>query len=322
MIEKATGVSVTGDRMIGDSSAWRKVLRQIDFVAETGATVLITGETGTGKEVVARMIHARSSRQTRPLVTVNCGAVPESLFESEFFGAAKGAYTGASQDRAGRFELAVGGTLFLDEVAEIPLHLQAKLLRVLQEQEVERVGETQPRKLDVRVIAATNHDLKSEIEAHRFRSDLFYRLNVFPIVTPPLRARREDIPLLATHFLKEAACRLNRPTCDLTESMARQLADYDWPGNIRELQNVIERAVILAGEGLPEFEDLLANSAEPSDPLLTRTELKRRERDSIVAALERTRGRVAGPDGAAILLGMKPTTLHSRIQALGLQRSL
>jgi transcriptional regulator with GAF, ATPase, and Fis domain len=262
---------------------------------------------------------------------VNCGAVPEALFESEFFGHVKGAFTGALRDKAGRFELADGGTLFLDEIGEIPYAMQAKLLRVLQEQEVERVGDTRSRKLNVRIIAATNRDLKDEVIAGRFREDLFYRISVFPIENPPLRERRDDIPLLAEHFVRAAAKRLGRKPPNLTTVAARQLSAQDWPGNIRELQNAVERAVILAQTGPLIFDAPAPRTPSPAAPLaaatpashvpmLTRAELKQRERDSIAAALAQTHGKVFGPDGAAALLGMKPTTLATRIKALGLQR--
>jgi transcriptional regulator with GAF, ATPase, and Fis domain len=324
-------IAASGGDLIGESAALRKVLRQIGLVAASDATVLITGESGTGKELVARAIHERSPRRDRALVKVNCGAVPEALFESEFFGHVKGAFTGALRDKAGRFELADGGTLFLDEIGEIPYATQAKLLRVLQEQEVERVGDTRSRKLNVRIIAATNHNLKDELIAGRFREDLFYRLSVFPIENPPLRERRDDIPLLAEHFVRAAAKRLGRKPPKLTTAAARQLSEQDWPGNIRELQNAVERAVILAQSGplifdasaprKPSTAASLAAAAPASHvPMLTRAELKQRERESIAAALARTHGKVFGPDGAAALLGMKPTTLATRIKALGLQR--
>jgi len=312
--------------LIGDSPALRKVIQQIDLVAPTDATVLITGESGTGKELVARAIHERSPRADRPLVTVNCGAVPEALFESEFFGHVKGAFTGAMRDKAGRFELADGGTLFLDEIGEIPLPMQAKLLRVLQEQEIERVGDPRPRKVNVRIVAATNRDLKTEVEARRFRQDLFYRLSVFPIENPPLRERREDIPRLAEHFVRAAARRLGRRPPHLPAATARQLAGQDWPGNVRELQNAVERAVILAQSGPLIFDLPSAKpaptpiAANPDTPFVTRAELKQRERASIAAALAQTGGKIFGSEGAAALLGMKPTTLASRIKALGLIR--
>jgi transcriptional regulator with GAF, ATPase, and Fis domain len=327
--EEVTAAS--GGDFIGESAALRKVLRQIGLVAASDATVLITGESGTGKELVARAIHEGSPRRDRALVKVNCASVPEALFESEFFGHVKGAFTGALRDKVGRFELADGGTLFLDEVGEIPYAMQAKLLRVLQEQEVERVGDTRCRKVNVRIIAATNRNLKDEISANRFREDLFYRLSVFPIENPPLRERRDDIPRLAEHFVRAAAKRLGCKPPKLTTSAARQLSAQDWPGNVRELQNVVERAVILSQCGPLIFEapaprtpspaTILAAAAPPSDVrMLTRAELKQRERESIAAALAQTKGKIFGPDGAAALLGMKPTTLSTRIKALGLQR--
>jgi transcriptional regulator with GAF, ATPase, and Fis domain len=314
------------DGIVGQSAALRKVLKRIDLVAGTDSTVLITGESGTGKELIARAIHERSHRRKGPLVTVNCTAIPESLFESEFFGYVRGAFTGAMRDKAGRFELANGGTLFLDEIGELPLAMQAKLLRILQEREVERIGDTLSRKLNIRIIAATNRDLGVAIEEGSFRQDLFYRLGVFIIENPSLRDRREDIPLLAAHFIQAAARRLNRPTWGLTEDAACLLAAYDWPGNIRELQNVIERAAIMAGTGPLDFHSLLKTSSIASLPvisnkqkLLTRGELKQRERESILAALAQTRGKVSGIGGAAALLGMKATTLYSRIDALGIR---
>ncbi len=309
--------------IIGDSPALRKMLQQIDLVAPTDATVLITGESGTGKELIARGIHERSPRNGRPLVTVNCGAVPEALFESEFFGHVRGAFTGALRDKAGRFELADGGTLFLDEIGEVPLPMQAKLLRVLQEQEIERVGDTRTRKVNVRILAATNRDLRAEVAAGRFRQDLFYRLSVFPIESPPLRERRDDIPTLAEHFIRTAAKRMNRRPPKLSAAAARELAAQDWPGNVRELQNTIERAVILAQNGPLVFDAPAAPSPKPAlenATVFTRTDLKQRERESITAALAQTAGKIFGPDGAAALLHMKPTTLASRIKALGLRR--
>jgi transcriptional regulator with GAF, ATPase, and Fis domain len=312
--------------LVGESPALRKVQQQIDLVAPTQATVLITGESGTGKELVARAIHERSPRHERPMITVNCSAIPEALFESEFFGHARGAFTGAQRDKPGRFELANGGTLFLDEIGELPLPMQAKLLRVLQEQEVERVGEIRARKINVRVVAATNRNLAAEVEAGRFRQDLFYRLSVFPIENPPLRERREDIPRLAEHFIRTAAKRMNRKPPKFTNAAARQLSARDWPGNVRELQNAVERAVILSRGNPLVFDEtsvppkVQASALGQGASMLTRSELKERERESLVAALAQTRGKIFGPDGAAALLGMKPTTLASRIKVLGIQR--
>jgi PAS domain S-box-containing protein len=315
--------------IIGESPGVRKVKQQIQLVAPTDAAALITGESGTGKELVARAIHEGSLRKERPLIKVNCGAIPENLFESEFFGHARGAFTGALKDKPGRFELADGGTLFLDEIGELPLTMQAKLLRVLQEHEIERLGETRPRRVSVRIIAASNRDLKGEVEAGRFRQDLFYRLSVFPIEVPPLRQRRADIPLLASHFVRVTAKKMNQAPLRLTKAHAEQLASHDWPGNIRELQNAVEHAVILAHGGPLRFQFLTkatgrstAVSERPAEStdILTREAWKRRELESIARALKQSGGKIFGPGGAAELLGMKPTTLASRIKALGLNR--
>jgi transcriptional regulator with GAF, ATPase, and Fis domain len=324
--EVTEAVGATG--IVGSSPALRKVLQQIQLVAPTDAAVLITGESGTGKELVARAIHEHSPRKGRALIKVNCSAVPETLFESEFFGHVQGAFTGAMRDKPGRFELADGGTLFLDEIGEVPLAMQAKLLRVLQEQEIERVGDTRVRKVNVRIVAATNRDLKKEVTAGRFRQDLYYRLGVFPLEVPPLRERSEDIVPLAAHFVGLAAKRMNRPMPRFTKAHAGQLAAHDWPGNIRELQNTVERAVILAQNGPLQFElpqtavpHPVSNKATPGEALsiLTREDWKRAERESIDAALKQCGGKVFGPGGAAELLNMKPTTLASRIKALAVR---
>lgn len=312
---------------VGESPGLRNVLRQVELAAPTDATVLISGESGTGKELVARAIHQRSARARRALIKVNCGAVPDALFESEFFGHVRGAFTGAYADRPGRFELADGGTLFLDEITEMPLPMQAKLLRVLQEQEIERVGDSRPRPVNVRIIAATNRDLRREVDAGRFRQDLFYRLSVFPVTIPPLRERPEDIPLLATYFAARSAHRLNLPVPRITRAALNHLAAHRWPGNVRELQNVVERAVILSRGGPLRFQLEVPAASEAGTPvaspalprLLTRQDLKRLERESLLEALAQSGGRVFGPGGAAELLGMKPTTLASRIAALGLR---
>jgi len=332
--EEVTSALGAGE-FVGASPGLAKVRQQIAVVAPTEATVLITGESGTGKELVARALHAGSPRRERPLIKVNCGAIAESLFESEFFGHAKGSFTGALRDQPGRFELAEHGTLFLDEVAELPPPMQAKLLRVLQEREYERVGDPRPRKADVRVVAATHRDLRREVEAGRFRQDLFFRLAVFPLDVPPLRERRDDVGPLAAHFVAAAARRLGARTPRLTRGAVESLERYDWPGNVRELQNVVERAVILAQGGPLRFDlpapaspsrsrprDAANGSDVTSDApsLETRDEWRHRERRSIEAALARTNGRVFGASGAAALLGMKPTTLASRIKALGLSR--
>jgi formate hydrogenlyase transcriptional activator len=316
--------------IVGGTSGLRKVMQQVQLVAPTDATVLITGESGTGKELIARAIHEKSARRERPVVKLNCSAVPEGLFESEFFGHVKGAFTGALKDKPGRFELADGGTLFLDEIGEVPLAMQAKLLRVLQEQELERVGDTRTRKVNVRVIAASNRDLKKEVDEGRFRQDLFYRLSVFPVEVPPLRERREDIAPLVARFIGQSARRMNRPEPQLSKTALDQLATYHWPGNVRELQNTVERAIILWREGPLTF-DLPASPAhQDTDPparatgkaLVTRDELKRQEREAIINALKQTNGKVSGPSGAAELLGMKPSTLASRISSLGITRRM
>jgi formate hydrogenlyase transcriptional activator len=315
--------------MVGGSSGLRKVMRQVQLVAPTDATVLITGESGTGKELIARAIHDQGSRSDRSQIKLNCSAVPEGLFESEFFGHVRGAFTGALKDKPGRFELADGGTLFLDEIGEVPLAMQAKLLRVLQEQELERVGDTRTRKVNVRVIAASNRDLKKEVEEGRFREDLFYRLGVFPIEVPPLRERRDDIAPLVAHFVRQSARRMNRPEPQISKSALDQLADYHWPGNVRELQNTVERAIILWREGPLTF-DLPAPrpqehiveqpNSDVKVRLPTRDEAKRLEREAIINALKQTNGIVSGPSGAARLLGLKPSTVASRISALGIKR--
>ena len=314
--------------LVGRSLAIKNVLRQIEVVAPTDASVLIAGESGTGKELVARAIHANSRRRDQPMVSVNCASIPRELFESEFFGHRKGAFTGAAQDRVGRFELADGGTLFLDEVTEIPLELQSKLLRTLQEGEFERVGENRTRKTDVRIIAASNRDLVGEMDAQRFRPDLYYRLNVFPIEVAPLRRRKDDIALLAMLFLERACARLNLPRSPLTPDNLRQLEDYDWPGNVRELQNIIERSVITARGGAPQFalsqeRESEAGGTPPDDgpAVVPEREMKRRARDNMIAALERCGGKVYGPDGAAALLGVKPTTLAARLKTFGFKNA-
>ena len=312
--------------IIGASAAILKTLRQIELVAPTDASVLITGESGTGKELIARAIHEASKRSHRPLIRVNCASVPRELFESEFFGHAKGSFAGALRDRLGRFELADGGTLFLDEIGEIPIELQGKLARVLQDGQFERIGEIRTRKVDVRVIAATNRDLGLDVRQKRFREDLFFRLNVFPIESVPLRERKDDVPLLAAHFLRLTSRKLKVGDLRLTEGDVRRLARYSWPGNVRELQNVIEHAAILAqhgririelpGAGLSE-ESQRGADGEPAQ-LLTEEERRVRDRANIVAALRTCGGKVSGPGGAAELLNVRPTTLASRMKALGI----
>jgi DNA-binding NtrC family response regulator len=321
-------------KIIGQSGACRRIISQVEVVAPTDATVLILGETGTGKELIAREIHQRSRRNDKPLVRVNCTSIPRELFESEFFGHAKGAFTGAIKDRAGRFEIAAGGTLFLDEVGEIPLELQSKLLRVLQEKCYERVGEDRTRQTDVRIIAATNRDLKKDIGAGHFREDLYYRLNVFPLQVPPLRERKGDITLLATHFVELLVKELGCPKPRLTRAGIEALESYEWPGNIRELRNVIERAAIFARGGALEFDlPVTGASVDPTsfgpqysdglDPeYLTESEMRRRERENLLAILQKTGWRIKGSDGAAELLGVKATTLVARIKKMGFNRPL
>jgi transcriptional regulator with GAF, ATPase, and Fis domain len=292
--------------------------------------VLILGESGTGKELVARAIHDRSPRKDAALVRVNCASVPRELFESEFFGHVRGAFTGAVKDRVGRFELAHGGTLFLDEIGEVPLELQSKLLRVLQEGQFEKVGEDRTRTVDVRIIAATNRDLEAEVKAGRFREDLFYRLSVFPIELPPLRERIEDIPALAQHFLQQSARKLGATAPRITPSQVKELQSYEWPGNVRELQNVIERAVIRSRNGQLDIglrpsgtavsrTPRKADSAPSAEPASLQ-DLKQHERAFILDALAKTRGKIYGPDGAAALLGLKPTTLSSKVHRMGLKK--
>jgi len=316
------------NEIVGRSRELRQTISKIEMVAPTDAAVLISGESGTGKELIARAIHQSGDRCDRPLIRVNCAAVPQELFESEFFGHVKGAFTGAVRDRAGRFELADGGTLFLDEVGEIPLQLQSKLLRVLQEGQFEPVGSDRTLNVDVRIIAATNRDLAAEVAAGRFREDLFFRLNVFPIDSVALRERREDIPLLASHFLASACRRFGREGLRLSRADVLKLQAYDWPGNVRELENVLERAVIISGGGRLKLElpdtgarnpaDLPAQQNRDRAQLMTEQERRRRDREMITRALQACNGKVFGPDGAAELLGLKPTTLASRIKRWGI----
>jgi len=305
--------------IVGDSQPLRRVLESVEQVAGTGATVLITGETGTGKELIARAIHRRSPRAHGPLVQVNCSAVPGTLLASELFGHERGAFTGAVGRRKGRFEQAHGGTLFLDEVGEMPQEAQVMLLRVLQEREFERVGGNQTLRVDVSLVAATNRDLAEDVRAGTFRSDLYYRLNVFPIHVPPLRERREDIPLLVEHFAARYAARFGRSIARIDRRTMNLLSSYDWPGNVRELQNVVERGVITSRNGTlrVDREELTAGAAITSD---LDTELKTQERELIEAALTASRGRVSGPTGAAIRLGMPASTVEFRIKRLGIDK--
>jgi transcriptional regulator with GAF, ATPase, and Fis domain len=312
-------------RIVGRSRSLRHVLRQVDDVAASDATVLITGESGTGKELLAREIHERSRRSQQPFVRVNCSAIPREMFESEFFGHVRGAFTGAMRDRPGRFQIAHGGTIFLDEIGDLPIELQPKLLRVLQEGEFERVGEDVTRKVDVRVIAATNQNLAEQVRARQFREDLFYRLNVLPLTLPPLRARPDDIPLLAAHAIEDVSKRLRIPAPSLTQADVARLRQYDWPGNVRELENVLQRAVILskgvrlrldiALADLPAS-SVVTSASDTPDEILTDRECRERERVNLMKALQRSEGRIYGQGGAAALLGLNPTTLASRLRAL------
>jgi transcriptional regulator with GAF, ATPase, and Fis domain len=296
----------------------------VEQVAPTDATVLILGESGTGKELLARAIHRTSGRRDRPLVKVNCGAIPTGLVESELFGHEKGAFTSASERRTGRFELADGGTIFLDEVGDLPLDVQVKLLRVSQEQEFERVGSSRTMKVDVRVIAATNRDLADAVKAGTFRSDLYYRLNIFPLTLPPLRERMEDVPLLVQAFLGRLSTKLRKPLERLSEDALGRVMKYSWPGNIRELQNVIERAAILARSPVVEIEDALEMrhpAGAPAHASSPRTgTLEDVERAHILRMLGDTGWVIEGSKGAAAILGLNPSTLRSRMQKLGIKK--
>jgi len=329
-------LSSSENTLIGESPVMLPILRDINEVASTDATVLLLGETGTGKEVVARTLHKASKRAKAPLITVNCAAIPGTLIESELFGHEKGAFTGATARREGRFALADGGTIFLDEIGEMPLELQAKLLRVLQEGEFEPVGGSKTCKTDVRVLAATHRDLRKDVTAGRFREDLYYRISVFPITLPPLRERGHDICLLAQHFVTQISRKHGRNSLPITEYEARLLESYSWPGNVRELQNIIERAVITSQTGrlnlaraLPEIvpERISHNESEAGNmdsfqqkPVLTEKELREFERSNLLKALESTNWKISGINGTATLLGIKPTTLMSRMKALKICR--
>ncbi|MDJ0646142.1 MAG: sigma 54-interacting transcriptional regulator [Flavobacteriaceae bacterium] len=307
----------------------RNVLNLIDQVTKTDATVLITGETGTGKELVARAIHKSSDRNDHPLIRINCGAIPSNLIESELFGHKKGAFTGATADRKGRFLLADKGTIFLDEIGELPIDLQPKLLRVIQEGEFDPVGSSETIKVDVRIIAATHQDLLKRSRENKFREDLFYRLNVFPIQVPPLRTRGEDICLIAEEMIAEFSKKLNKPKIELTDTDRYLLSSYKWPGNVRELQNLIERAVIVSQKGKIDWHAIIPAHTEsqemthvPEAPkkILTAKELEAFEKENILRALKQTRWKISGKGGAAQLLGIIPTTLTSKLKALGLER--
>jgi formate hydrogenlyase transcriptional activator len=308
------------EQIIGNSSALESVLEQVEQVAPTDSTVLIQGETGTGKELIARAVHNLSARCGRAFVKLNCAAIPFDLLESELFGHERGAFTGAIAQKVGRFELADKGTLFLDEVGDIPPGLQPKLLRVLQEQEFERLGSTRTHKVDVRLVAATNRNLVDMVKRNEFRSDLYYRLNVFPIPLPSLRERREDIPALVQHFVEIYARRMGKQIENIPSETISALASYDWPGNIRELQNFIERSVILSAGSA--FRPPLAQLKRfPEIQSIAAITLEEAERDHIRKTLEQTRWVVAGPHGAAARLGIKRSTLYFRMQKLGISRA-
>src|SRR5262245_978230 len=309
------------ETLIGESAAWRYVVFRLEQVASTHATVLLLGETGTGKELVARAIHRRSARASNRFVALNCAALPATLVESELFGRERGAFTGAHSSQAGRFEIAHRGTLFLDEVGDLPIELQPKLLRVLQEGQLERLGSTRTVDVDVRVIAATNRDLTEEVRQNRFRDDLYYRLNVFPITLPSLRERREDIPLLAQHLANRFARAMPKAIKPIPDSVARALQQYDWPGNIRELENVIQRAIILSSDGVISINDISLSSAKPATASVGTT-LEEIERNHIQRMLSTTLWRIEGRRGAAELLGLKPSTLRSRLRKLGIRRGV
>jgi PAS domain S-box-containing protein len=329
-LREEVNVALNFGRIVGTSQALRRMLKRVEAVAETPANVLVEGESGVGKELVARAIHARSSRADGPLVKVNCASIPKELFESEFFGHVKGAFTGAHRDRIGRFQLADGGTIFLDEVGEIPLELQSKLLRVLQESEFERVGDDITRSVDVRVIAATNRNLEQLIVDGEFREDLFYRLSVFPVEVPPLRERGDDVVQLAQHFLEQTCKDFGRETLTLTRAHTASLKAYGWPGNVRELKNVIERAVILSPGNMLRLdlslpgrafeEDVAVTEVPGDDNVLSEMEMREFQKANTVKALEQAHWKVSGPGGAAELLGVRPTTLADRIRTYKIKR--
>jgi len=329
-LREEVNVALNFGRIVGTSPALKAMLKRVEAVANTPATVLVLGESGVGKELVARAIHAKSPRADGPLVKVNCPSIPKELFESEFFGHVKGAFTGAHRDRIGRFQLADGGTIFLDEVGEIPIELQSKLLRVLQESEFERVGDDITRSVDVRVIAASNRQLEQLIVDGKFREDLFYRISVFPVEVPPLRDRGDDVIQLAQEFLDQTCKNFGRDAMVLTRGQAEKLRQYDWPGNVRELKNVIERAVILSpgnvlrlDVSMPDVDlhlDEPSVSAQAGDIFLSEKEMRDFQKKNLVTALKQTNWRVSGPDGAAALLGVKPTTLADRIRTYGIRK--
>jgi formate hydrogenlyase transcriptional activator len=319
------------EEIVSKSYLFEKVLVKVQQVADTDATVLILGESGTGKELITRAIHSVSNRSSRPLVKVNCAALPANLIESELFGHEKGAFTGALVQKIGRFELANGGTLFLDEIGEMPLELQSKLLRVLQEGEFERVGSSKTIKVDVRIIAATNRNLEESVNNKEFRADLYYRLNVFPIHLPPLRDRKEDIPALVTHFCKKYSAKFGKKISSVSKNILDALHAYDWPRNIRELENIIERGMIISKTNTLELGDWLPNTKTPEPTSLAagqgvaagiqRKSLEDVERFHITEVLNKTNWRIRGDNGAAKILNLNPTTLEARMKKLGIARS-
>ncbi len=309
--------------LIGASDALKYVMHRVEQVAPTMATVLLLGETGTGKELVARAIHQRSARRHRSLVVVDCGAMPSALMESELFGRERGAYTGAHASQAGRFEVAYGGTVFLDEVGELPLELQPKLLRVLQEGQIERLGSARMAKVDVRVVAATNRNLAEEVRRERFRRDLYYRLNVFPITLPALRDRREDLPALVRHFCGRLGRELGKPIGRIAPGTLQALERYGWPGNIRELESVLQQAIILSRDGILDLSNFVGEPIDPDPPARSRDKLRPLidvERDHVRLVLQSTAWRIDGTGGSAHLLGLRPSTLRSRMRKLGIER--
>jgi DNA-binding NtrC family response regulator len=310
------------EEIVGGSQALRRVLEQVRVVAPTDSTVLICGETGTGKELIARAVHCRSARNSGPFVKVNCAAIPDSLLESEMFGHEKGSFTGAVAQRVGRFEMAHHGTLFLDEIGEMPPELQPKLLRAIQDREFERVGGNRTIRADARFVVATNRDLKTMVEQKKFRADLYYRLNVFPLNVPPLRERREDIPLLTRYFVQKHAQRMGRGIDRIPDAVLEALTNYDWPGNIRELQNVLERSVILTTGSVLQVPavEAMGNARPVTLQAASQPESRDTERARILRALEQARGQIGGPDGAAALLGLKRTTLQSRMRKCNISR--
>ena len=309
------------EEIIGGSKPLKKIMEYITLVSKTDTTVLLLGETGTGKELLAKAIHHLSPRKTKPLVRLNCAALPVQLIESELFGHERGAYTGATDKRIGKFEVADGGTLFLDEIGELPLESQVKLLRVLQEKEIERLGSNKVIKIDVRIIAATNRDLDEEVATGRFRSDLYFRLNVFPVIVPPLRERKEDIPSLAYHFLRKMEKKLDKEINSISKNALQQLVAYDWPGNVRELEHVIERnAILCKGNVMQDLHLPVSKQSKPATTSYSLQTWEEHEKEYILFVLARCNGKISGAKGAAQILNIPPTTLESRMKKLGIKK--